>query len=539
MAMAAATRSTPGAYVEWPRPEAPSAPLRTDVAGFVGIAERGPLHEAVAVEGWSGFRSVFGGHTRKGLLAPSVESFFANGGARAWVVRAADPSAVAWGSTGATLPGITVTARTPGSWSQHLTITLVRTGLGRVTLTARLPDGTPEVWAGLTKDALGPGSAINDPIRGSQLVSVDEGPGQLGAAPVARATLAGGSDGVTTLRPEHLVGGSRPDRAFGLELLERVGEVSVVAIPDLVGPGLSPPLRRGTPGRGPDCRAGVPCVPGQPAEQSDLPPTLDPPTLRAAQQALVAHCERHADRIALLDPPFGLTAVDALSWRRWFLSAYAAAYYPWIAVPDRRTAGSGVVRWVPPSGANAGVYAAVSLATGPHAPPANIALEDVEDLATLVDDDTHGTLNDAGVNVLRAYPGRGLRAMGARTTSADLQWRYVNVRRLVIAVREEIALLAEPLVFEAAGVLLWREVDRIARGVLDRLWERGGLAGATREQAYSVRCDETTNPSERTDVGEVTCEIALRPPWPAEIVTIRVAIRQGSPELIELGPGDG
>ena len=30
-----------------------------------------------------------------------------------------------------------------------------------------------------------------------------------------------------------------------------------------------------------------------------------------------------------------------------------------------------------------------------------------------------------------------------------------------------------------------------ARGVLDRLWERGGLAGATREQAYSVRCDET------------------------------------------------
>jgi uncharacterized protein len=536
---AAPIRSAPGVYVEWPRPEPPTAPLRTDIAGFVGIAERGPLHEALAVDGWSGFRSVFGGHTRKGLLAPSVESFFANGGARAWVVRAADPAAVSWGSTGSLLSGLTVTARTPGSWSQHLTITLVRTGPGRVTLTARLPDGTREVWPALTKDTLGPDSAINDPLRGSRLVSVSDGVGPLGAAPVARARLSGGADGVTTLLPEHLVGGSRPGSRFGLELLDAVREVSIVAIPDLVGPADVPPLRRGRPAQGPDCAAGLPCVPGEPAEEPDLPPLLARGALLEAQHQLVAHCERRTDRVVLLDPPYGLTAEQALSWRREFDSAYAAAYYPWIAVPDRSDKGRGVVRRVPPSGANAGVYAAVSLATGPHAPPANIEFDDVEDLAAVVDDDTHAELNDAGLNALRAIPGRGLRAMGARTTSSDIQWRYVNVRRLMIAIREEIAVLAQPLAFEAAGPPLWRDVDRIARAVLDRVWDRGGLGGATREEAYSVRCDETTNPTESIDAGQVTCELAVRPPWPAEIVRVRVAIRQGSPELIELGAGDG
>jgi uncharacterized protein len=108
----------------------------------------------------------------------------------------------------------------------------------------------------------------------------------------------------------------------------------------------------------------------------------------------------------------------------------------------------------------------------------------------------------------------------------------------VTAVREAIALAAQPLAFEANGPGVWRDMERLARGVLDRLWERGALAGATRADAYTVVCDATVNPPERADAGEVVCEVGLRPPWPAELVTVRVAIRQGSPELIELSPGD-
>jgi hypothetical protein len=38
---------TPGLYFEKPAVGAQVAPLRTDIAAFVGIAERGPLHPPV------------------------------------------------------------------------------------------------------------------------------------------------------------------------------------------------------------------------------------------------------------------------------------------------------------------------------------------------------------------------------------------------------------------------------------------------------------------------------------------------------------
>ena len=82
---------TPGVYFEW-LDSAPRAvaPLRTDIAGFVGIAERGPLFQAVKVESWTQFSSTFGGFIPQGYLAYAVDGFFANGGRTCWVVRVAD-----------------------------------------------------------------------------------------------------------------------------------------------------------------------------------------------------------------------------------------------------------------------------------------------------------------------------------------------------------------------------------------------------------------------------------------------------------------
>ena len=64
-------------------------PLRTDIAAFVGIAERGPVDVPVPVESWQQFVSWFGGCTRVGFLAYAVRGFLENGGRRCWVVRVA------------------------------------------------------------------------------------------------------------------------------------------------------------------------------------------------------------------------------------------------------------------------------------------------------------------------------------------------------------------------------------------------------------------------------------------------------------------
>src|SRR5436190_3154475 len=88
--------STPGVYYERADAGAPViSPLRTDIAGFVGIARCGPLHTPVLVESWRQFVAWFGDFTGAGFLAYAVRGFFDNGGCRCWIVRVASPAATA------------------------------------------------------------------------------------------------------------------------------------------------------------------------------------------------------------------------------------------------------------------------------------------------------------------------------------------------------------------------------------------------------------------------------------------------------------
>lgn len=79
----------PGLYVERPLPRPTPVAVRMDVAGFVGIAQRGPIGRAVALDGWPAFVATFGDFIPNGLLAYAVRGFFENGGRRCHVVRAA------------------------------------------------------------------------------------------------------------------------------------------------------------------------------------------------------------------------------------------------------------------------------------------------------------------------------------------------------------------------------------------------------------------------------------------------------------------
>jgi hypothetical protein len=64
--------------------------LRTDIAGFVGIAERGPLNTPVRIESWKRFWAVFGEFIPQGYLAYAVQGFFENGGKICYVTRITD-----------------------------------------------------------------------------------------------------------------------------------------------------------------------------------------------------------------------------------------------------------------------------------------------------------------------------------------------------------------------------------------------------------------------------------------------------------------
>ena len=67
---------------------------RTAVAGFVGLAPRGPIDEPTLVTKWSQFEYVFGGYEPGRYLAHAAYGWFHNGGSECYVVRVGDDSAM-------------------------------------------------------------------------------------------------------------------------------------------------------------------------------------------------------------------------------------------------------------------------------------------------------------------------------------------------------------------------------------------------------------------------------------------------------------
>src|SRR5450759_5104442 len=84
---------TPGVYFEVvDRSIETVSATRTDIAAFIGIAERGPVHAPLRLRSWQQFQSVFGSFIADGYLAYCVKAFFDNGGDTCYGVRVAAPS---------------------------------------------------------------------------------------------------------------------------------------------------------------------------------------------------------------------------------------------------------------------------------------------------------------------------------------------------------------------------------------------------------------------------------------------------------------
>ena len=250
---------------------------------------------------------------------------------------------------------------------------------------------------------------------------------------------------------------------------------------------------------------------------------LDLEQVKAVQLAMIAHCELMGDRMAILDPPPGLNAQQIREWRvdvAGYDSKYAALYWPQVKVFDPL---SGQNRFMPPSGHVAGMWARSDGQRGVHKAPANEVLFGVIDLETRITRGEHDLLNPVAVNCIRSFPGRGIRVWGARTLSSDPAWRYINVRRLFNYVESSILAGTSWVVFEPNDTDLWGRVKRTISTFLYRVWLDGALFGTTAEQAYYVKCDDETNPSESIEAGQLVVEIGIAPVKPAEFVVFRLS----------------
>lgn len=512
------TYTAPGVYVE----EIPSSQkvltaAPTAVTAFVGFTATAPTDpedpQGLAprlVTSWSQFESLYGGFVEGAMLPLAVYGYFLNGGSLAYIVRvpnaepSGEPARLALPAADRTLglplvvesiaPDADVTIAiestdAPDDLEGPTPFTLSVLEDGEVVETfSNLGFGGPRDAATIVNDG---STKVKVAVEIDEAVTIEEQLELLkpGFYPLEKAAPV----------PVPVTGrkfaGSEAART-GINGLALAEDVTIVAVPDLVTA----------------------------ATRADG--SLDLGMWKAVQTALIAHCEQHSNRMALLDAPPGLSPQEMRDWRAdtaQYDSAFAALYYPWIKVENPTGSNGTAELLIPPSGHVAGVWARTDESRGVWKAPANDTIRGVLDVERSITQNEQSVLNPIGINAIRPFGTRGIRIWGARTLASDTDWRYLNVRRLFNMVEATILEGTQWAVFEPNDVTLWEGVKRTLTGFLHGLWQEGALFGANPDQAFFVRCDETTNPPESIDAGKLVVEVGLAPVKPAEFVIFRVS----------------
>jgi hypothetical protein len=311
-----------------------------------------------------------------------------------------------------------------------------------------------------------------------------------GAKRPARLRLFGGDDAVGAISNATYLGvpNIEPELRTGLHCLENKEDISIVACPGRTGALL--------------------------------------------QGSLIEHCENMRFRFAVLDGPQppNDSLNDAQTQRQQFDSKYAALYHPWLVIPEPFPVNlSKIADYpIPPSGHMLGIYARTDIERGVHKAPANEVVRGITGLQRLLNKSEHDILNPypVNINVIRDFrnDSRGIRVYGGRVITSDPDWKYVNVRRLLIFIEASINRGLQWVVFEPNAEPLWARVRRSITNFLTLVWRNGALEGTKVEEAFFVKCDRTTMTQTDIDSGRLICIVGVAPVKPAEFVIVRIGL---------------
>ncbi len=198
------------------------------------------------------------------------------------------------------------------------------------------------------------------------------------------------------------------------------------------------------------------------------------------------------------------------------------------ALRQLMTAMAAIGGTLPPSGAIAGVYTQVDGSKGVWSAPANVALSAVLAPTVVVTDKMQRDLNVSAadglsINALRTLQG-GTLVWGARTLAGNSSdWRYIQVRRLLIYIEQSIRLALGSFASEPNAAPAWGNAASMVRSFLRDLWEKGAFAGSSPADAFSVACGiGTTMTAQDLIEGRLIVQIQLAVTHPAEFIALAI-----------------
>jgi hypothetical protein len=240
-----------------------------------------------------------------------------------------------------------------------------------------------------------------------------------------------------------------------------------------------------------------------------------------AVATMIATCEGRGDAIAIIDTKlYNSTVLNAALAAQNQSSNYAATYYPWVQL---YSSGLGKSVWAPATTVIGGVFAFNDQVGAEWFAPAGLNRGGVPSVLRAerkLSQADRDTLYAANVNPLATFPGEGVVVFGQKTlqkksTALD----RVNVRRLLIALKNYIGQVGNNLVFEQNTNVTRNRFLSQVNPYLESVVQRQGL------YAYKVVMDESNNTPDVIDRNQLVGQIYIQPTKTAEFIILNFNVQ--------------
>jgi len=226
--------------------------------------------------------------------------------------------------------------------------------------------------------------------------------------------------------------------------------------------------------------------------------------------------QERGDAIAIIDlVPYNAMITNVTSTVSSYNTPYMATYWPWLKTVDPNT---GNQVWVPASTMIPSVYAFNDSVAAPWFAPAGInrgILPTVIQSERILTQGNRDTLYQSNVNPIATLPGAGIVVFGQKTLQKKKSaLDRVNVRRLLIELKNYISQVADTFVFEQNDANTRSELLAIINPYLSSIQQQQGLT------SFKVIMDESNNPPSVVDQNQLVGQIYLQPTRTIEFILL-------------------
>jgi len=240
------------------------------------------------------------------------------------------------------------------------------------------------------------------------------------------------------------------------------------------------------------------------------------PSHTSVINTMISTVQNRGDAMTVFDlVGYGANVLEVTSNASGYDTSYAATYWPWVKTIDPNT---GTQVWVPSTVMIPGVYAFNDSVAEPWFAPAGInrgVLTNVIQAERSLTQGNRDLLYESNINSIATFPNTGVVVFGQKTLQKKPSaLDRVNVRRLLIELKNYISQVADTLVFEQNNVITRNNFLSQVNPYLASVQQRQGLT------AFRVVMDESNNPPSVVDQNQLIGQIYLQPTRTAEFIIL-------------------